>query len=267
MYRAHAAHQGTRSASQPQEGYRQGATDSLLRDSGATFIADPHGQQQYAPYAQPAYAQPPPQQPQFTPAQYGASAAPYGNAYAAPPSQVQQQSYAPQPLQIQQHGAYDQGYSQPAPQPSYEYPKGYSGGGGSNDNGGYDSGGSSGAFTPPAGSGPEEQADWSDRLHQQPKAAPARSSGYAQMFLEEQKKKALGGRPRGSDGGAVKAGRRASAKAKPRGAVPEWDSGFTEGPGWMAEAGERRAPQPVLAPPSARPPLTSLRPLFAVYRG
>ena len=140
-----------------------------------------------------------------------------------------QQGYAPQPLQFQP--GYDQGYA-PAPQPSYDYQPGYSGAGG-----GHESGGQSGAFTPPAGA--EEQADWSDRLYQQPKAAPVKSSGYAQMFREEQQKKktalAAGAR---SGPGAVKAGRRASAKAKPRAPAADWDSSFTEGPGWMAEAGK-----------------------------
>lgn len=202
---AAAAEYGNRGAS---------AYDSLMRDSGATFIADPVVPGEYGAVPQGGYGIP----------------AGYGYGYGQPQPQLQQppqphMGYAPPyaSTPAAQGVGYDTGYGYdggPAVASGYGY--------GPSDQGNYDEGGygaiddGNGAHAPAAG-----ESDWSERLYA---GQAQKQTSYAQMFRQQKQTSAA---PEGQRGSApAKAGRRASAKtrAKPK---PEWRSDFTDDTGWL----------------------------------
>jgi hypothetical protein len=156
-----------------------GAYDSLMRDSGATFIADPVPGDPYgagaASYGNPAgyggygQSQQPQQQMMQQPPPMGYGAAPVG--YGAP--QQAMGGYGQDPGYGQAPAPLANGYGYGAPT---DNAGAYDDGGYGADDGGY------GAQQQPPGGGPE--ADWSDRLYSG--AGAPKQSSYAQMFREGQ---------------------------------------------------------------------------------
>lgn len=205
------------------------AYDSLLRDSGATFIADA-GPGGGAAAGSAALGVRGPNLASYTAGTYSTQHLAYGAPHASG------------------GGGYDVGYGPPAgasssqayvPLDGYGLEPTYSDHG----RGGYSGrpeahSGGGGAFTPPTGA----QQDWGERLYQN--AQKPTTSSYAQMFREGQQREHSAPSPSSSStggggaNGGVKAGRRASAKARgqrdaPAPAPPPWDSNFTDGPGWL----------------------------------
>ena len=188
------------------------AYDSLMRDSGATFIADPvPGAYGVAPgYGHPVgygYGQPQMQQPPLHQQQQ--------------PHMGYPPQYNPAPAPLSAGYGQDAGYgydSVPATASGYGY--------GPSEQADYDDGGY--GATDDGNGAQSGDSDWGNRLYSG--TAPKQSS-YAQMFREGQQKQTAAA-PRAQRGSApAKAGRRASAKAKPR--QSEWTNDFTDGSGWL----------------------------------
>ena len=219
-----------------------GAYDSLMRDSGAAFIPDdaPDGAGPalgYGGYGQPAQHQPLMQQlhqhPQSQPAY----------APAPQPQYAPQPAYAPAPAQ--QNYGYEGSYASGNGESGYAaYGGGTAGaaGGGGAGAGAYGDeyrgADGYGEQQPVGGTPAGDQSDWSERLYSG--GPPKQQSSYAQMFRDGQQKGAAAPAAKRGGSGGVKAGRRASAKARHK---AEWNSEFTEAGGWLDEEAAQEAAQ------------------------